>query len=83
MSAAVKPAPVQPREITLLEVRINGLYMREKRRAAHVTLSQAARNLGISRQHLSRMERGAATFQKEYAEACERFFARRMRAGEE
>lgn len=82
MTLAAKPED-QPREITLLEVRINGLYMREKRNEAHVTLSQAAQNLGISRQHLSRMERGTEKFQRSYAEACERFYARRMRAGEE
>lgn len=80
-----------PREITKpcsecdggVRVFINGEYMRQERLAAHVTLSQAAQACRVSRQHMSRMERGEETFQRVYAEICERFFARRRRAGEE
>lgn len=64
------------------EVIINPEYMRQERKDAHVTLSQAASSCGISRQHMSRMERGDETFQRGYAEICERFYARRMRSGE-
>lgn len=62
---------------------INPAYMRQERLDAHVTLSQAAGACQVSRQHLSRMERGEETFQRGYAEICERFYARRMRSGEE
>ena len=62
---------------------INGAYMRQEREEAHVTLSQAADACGVSRQHMSRIERGEETFQRGYAEICERLFARRRRAGPE
>ena len=62
---------------------INGLFIRQERIAAHVTTSQAARACGVTRQHMSRMERGEETFQPGYAGICERLFARRQRSGDE
>lgn len=80
-----------PREITRpcphcdggFETFINGEFIRQERIEAHVTLSQAARACGISAAHMSRMELGGETFQRGYAEICERLFERRRRAGNE
>ena len=57
--------------------------MKQERIAAHVTVDQAARACGITRQHMNRMERGERTFERGYAEICERFFALRRRSGPE
>lgn len=84
--AALIPAEITrpcPRCADGIEVLVNPAYMRQERREAHVTLSQAASTCGISRQHMSRMERGDETFQRAYADICLRFYARRMRSGEE
>lgn len=64
-------------------VQINGLFIRQEREEAHVTVAQAARACGVTRQHMGRMERGEETFQRGYAEICERLFAKRRRAGPE
>lgn len=62
---------------------INGAYIRQEREEAHVTVAQAAQACGVSRQHMSRMERGEETFQQGYALICERLFALRRRSGPE
>lgn len=84
-------APKIPREIKLpcrdcqggFVTEINGAYMRGEREAAHVTVDQAARACGVSRQHMSRMERGERPFERGYADICERFFTLRRRSGPE